>query len=331
MKAVFSLRSVDLLIALSFVAVSLSAPAQDWKPERPVEMVIGCAPGCGPDNMARLMQRVFQVNRYFDQPFNIQNKAGGSGVVARTYLNQFEGNGHYLYHADGRGLLIARAMGRGMQTDVTPVAILFGEYIGIAVKADSPIKSGRDLIDRLKKDPAAHSFGLAAGGVGSTNHQGVAGALKQAGIDVRKTRNVVFQSGAQAITALLGGHVDVVPVSLGLWTSHMQSGAVRVIAVSSAERLPGVFSVIPTWREQGANSVVSNWRALFGPRGMTPPQVAFWEDVFRHLVETPEWKAEMVKVNGITRFMGAAPMKKYMEEEYPEIRALLIDLELAKQ
>ena len=331
MRPVSSLPIAGLLIAVSFAGLPCAAPAQGWKPERPVEMIIGCAPGCGPDNMARLMQRVFQVNRYFDQPLTIQNKAGGSGVVARTYLNQFEGNGHYLYHADGRGLLIARAMGRGQQTDVAPVAILFGEYIGIAVKADSPITSGRDLIDRLKKDPAAHSFGLAAGGVGSTNHQGVAGALKQAGIDVRKTRNVVFQSGAQAITALLGGHVDVVPVSLGLWTSHRQSGAVRVIAVSSAERLPGSFSDIPTWREQGANSVVSNWRAVFGPRGMTPPQVAFWEDVFRTLVETPDWKAEMVKVNGITRFMGAAPMKKSMEEEYPEIRALLVDLDLAKQ
>jgi putative tricarboxylic transport membrane protein len=141
----------------------------------------------------------------------------------------------------------------------------------------------------------------------------------------------VFQSGALAITAMLGGHVDVVPVSLGLWASHMQSGAARVIAVSSAERLPGFFSGVPTWREQGANSVVSNWRAVFGPRGMTAPQVAFWEDVFRNLIDTPDWKAEMVKVNGITRFMGAAPMKKYMEEEYPEVRALLIDLELAKQ
>jgi len=329
MRSDTSLR--NFVIGLLLASFQLSVHAQAWKPERPVEIVIGCAPGCGPDNMARLMQRVFQVNRYFDQPFNIQSKPGGGGVVARTYLNQFEGNGHYLYHPDGRGLLIARAMGREQNIDVTPVAILFAEYIGIAVKADSPIKSGRDLIDRLKKDPAAHSIGLAAGGLGSTNHQGVALPFRQAGIDVRKTRNVVFQSGALAITAMLGGHVDVVPVSLGLWTSHLQSGAVRVIAVSSAERLPGFFGEIPTWREQGVNSVVSNWRAVFGPKGMTPPQVAFWEDIFRRLVETAEWKAEMVKVNGITRFMGAAPMKKYMEEQYPEIRALLVDLELAKQ
>jgi len=332
MKPAQSARNLNILIAAAlFAGVPLSAPAQDWKPVQPVEIIVGCAPGCGPDNMARLMQRVFQANRYLDQAITIQNKAGGLGAVARNYLNQFQGNGHYLYHADGRGTLIAHAMGRMPYTELTPVAILFGEYIGIAVKADSPIKSGRDLIERLKKDPAAHSFGLPAGGLGSTNHQGVAGALKTAGVDIRKTRNVVFQSGAIAITAMLGGHIDVVPVSLGLWVSHMKTGAVRVIAVTSAERLPGFFSDIPTWREQGANSVVSNWRAVFGPKGMTPAQVAYWEDIFQRLIDTPDWKAEMVKVNGITRFMGAAPMKKYMDEEYPEVKALLVDLELAKK
>ena len=332
MKRAQSVRNLNILIAaVWFAGVPASAPAQSWKPEQPVEIIVGCAPGCGPDNMARVMQRVFQANRYLDQTMTIQNKGGGLGAVARNYLNQFQGNGHYLYHADGRGALIAQAMDRMLYADLTPVAILFGEYIGIAVKADSPIRSGRDLIERLKKDPAAHSFGLPAGGLGSTNHQGVANALKSAGIDVRKTRNVVFTSGALAITALLGGHVDVVPTSLGLWVSHMQTGAARVIAVSSEERLPGFFSAIPTWREQGANSVVSNWRAVFGPRGMTPAQVAYWEDIFQRLIDTPDWKVEMVKVNGITRFMGAAPMKKYMEEQYPEIKALLVELELAKK
>ena len=247
-------RNLNILLAASwFAGVPLTAPAQGvqgWKPERPVEIIIGCAPGCGPDNMARLMQRVFQTNRYFDAPFTVQNRPGGAGTMARTYLKQFEGNGHYLYTGD-RGLLAAHAIGRSgpHYTELTPVAILFGEYIGIAVKADSPIKSGRDLIERLKKDPTAASFGIATS-IGNINHQGVAGALKTAGVDIRKTRNVIFDSGALAITAMLGGHIDVVPVSVGLWVSHVTTGAVRVIAVSSAERLPGIFSGTPTWRER---------------------------------------------------------------------------------
>ncbi len=318
--------------SLAFVAVlSNSAAAQTWKPESPVEIIVNCAPGCGPDRMARLMHRVFQTNKWVEPAITVQNKSGGGGAVAQLYLNQFATNGHYIFHT-GKSVLTTHAMGRSVApyTELTPIANLFGEYIGIAVKADSPIKSGRDLIERLKKDPAAASFGIATS-IGNTNHQGVAGALKAAGIDIRKTRNVVFQSGALAITAMLGGHIDAVPVSVGSWAPHMKTGAARVIAVSSAERLPGFFAGIPTWREQGANSVVSNWRGVFGPRGMTAAQVAYWEAQFQKLVESPEWKTEMVALNGLSEFLGAARMKKFMEEDYAEVKAFLVELELAKK
>ena len=329
-----NLQTQLLIAACTFTSAVLfpaCAAAQTWKPESPVEIIVNCAPGCGPDRMARLMHGVFQTHKFVDSAITVQNRTGGGGAVAQTYLNQFAGNGHYIFHT-GKSVLTTHAMGRSVApyTELTPIANLFGEYIGIAVKADSPIKSGRDMIERLKKDPAALSFGIATS-IGNTNHQGAAGALKAAGVDVRKTRNVVFQSGALAITAMLGGHIDAVPVSVGSWVPHMKTGAVRVIAVSSAERLPGFFSGIPTWREQGANSVVSNWRGVFGARGMTPTQVAFWESSFQKLAGTAEWKNEMVTLNGLSEFMGAARMKKYLEEDYAEIKAFLVDLELAKK
>lgn len=326
--------SLPILLATVLCAVAPTVIAQGasaWKPERPIELIVSCAPGCGPDNMARLMQRVFQDNRYFETPFTVNNRPGGGGTIGRTYLNQFAGNGHYVYTSD-RGMLASHATGRPgpHYTDLTPIAILFGEYIGIAVKVDSPIKSGRDLIERLQKNPAAHSFGIATS-IGNINHQGVAGALKTAGVDIRKTRNAIFDSGALAITALLGGHVDVVPVSVGLWVPHVKTGAVRVIAVSSPERLPDIFAHTPTWREQGANTVVFNWRAMFGGKGMGAPQVAYWENIFKRFVETPEWKAELVLRNGVAKFMGSAAMKKYMEEDYAEVRAFLVELDLARK
>ena len=155
--------------------------------------------------------------------------------------------------------------------------------------------------------------------------------MKVAGVDIRKARNVTFNSGALARTALLGGHVDIVPATLGSLDPDLKSGAFRVIAVASAERLAGPHAGIPTWREQGANSVVYLWRAMFGPKGMTPQQAAYWESTFQRLTETDEWKAEMIKRNSVTEFMGAASLKKRMDEEYPAIKALLVDLELAKK
>jgi putative tricarboxylic transport membrane protein len=330
-----TLANRSLRARLAFIAL-ISAPgspalAQAWKPDHPVEVVVNCAPGCGPDRMARLMQQLFQARRFVEPAVTVQNKPGGGGAVAHAYLNQFQANGHYLIHT-GKAVLSAHVLGRSAAsfTELTPVANLFGEYIGIAVRADSPIKSGRDLIDRLKKDPAAHSFGVATS-LGNTNHQGIAAALKLSGIDLRKTRTVVFQSGALAITAMLGGHVDVVPVSVGSWVPHMNAGSVRVIAVSSAERLPGFFAEIPTWREQGFNAVVSNWRAMFGSKSMTPAQVAFWENVYQRLVETQEWKDEMVKLNGLPEFMGAARFKPFLDEDYAAVKAFLIELGLAKK
>lgn len=331
------LRQVLPVGALAAVAtfalglVAVPAHAQGWKPENPIEIIVNCAPGCGPDRMARLMHGAFTTHKLVEPAISVQNKTGGGGAVAQTYLNQFAGNGHYLFHT-GKSVLTTHAMGRTVApyTELTPVANLFGEYIGIAVKADSPIKSGRDLIERLKKDPTSVSFGVATS-IGNTNHQGVAAALKAAGVDIKKSRNVVFQSGALAIVAMLGGHVDVVPVSVGSWVPHMKSGAARVIAVSSAQRLPGFFAGIPTWREQGANAVVSNWRAMFGAKNMTPAQVAYWEANFQKLVETPEWKAEMVNLNGLSEFMSTARFKKFIEEDYAEVKAFLVELELAKK
>lgn len=314
------------LVAALFAVIPLAATAQAWTPNRPVELIVDCTPGCGPDSMVRLMQRVFQTNRQVDAPITIHNKSGAAMV--RTYMKNFEGNGHYLYSA-GQGMLASHAIGRSAYTDLTPVAMLFGEHIGIAVKADSPIKSGRDLIERLKKDPLAHSFGLSA--IGSTQHQAVAIALKLAGVDIRKARNVTFNSGALARTALLGGHVDIVAATVGSLDPDVKSGAFRVIAVASPERVAGLYAGVPTWREQGANSVVFLWRAMFGPKGMTPAQVAYWEGIFQRLTESPEWKAEMDKRSSVTEFMGAAALKKRMEDEFPGVKALLVDLELAKK
>jgi putative tricarboxylic transport membrane protein len=306
------------------------AVAQSWKPEKPVEIVVNTAPGSGPDKTGRLMQKIMQELRTPESPMVVVNKPGGGGAVAYTYLNQFPGNGHYLAIAS-KTLITTHVMGRSpiTYTDVTPIAHLIGEYIGIAVRADSAIRSGRDLLDRLRKDPNAHSLGIATT-LGNTNHQAVAAALKAAGVDVRKVRNVVFQSGGNAIIALLGGHVDVVPVSIGSWVSHVKSGQVRVIAVSSANRLPGLFSNVPTWREQGADVVVSNWRCVVGPKNMTAPQIAYWEAAVQRMMATSEWKKDAEAISALSEYMGSAETRKYMEADYAHIKAFLTDLELAK-
>jgi putative tricarboxylic transport membrane protein len=310
-------------------ATSSLAASGDWKPEKPVEIILNTAPGNSPDRTARAIQRIGQDRRIVEVPLTVSNRVGGGGAVAYTYLNQRPGDGHYIAIAS-KAILTNNIMGRGPSyTEFSPIAHLFGEHTVIAVKADSPIKSGRDLVERLKKDPAAHSFGIATS-LGNVNHQSVGAPLKEAGVDLRKTRNVVFQSAALALTAMLGGHVDVVPMGPGTVAGALQSGQARLIAVASSKRAPGLFADVPTWQEQGYNVVVSNWRSVIGPKGLTAPQVAYWERAIQRIAETDDWKKELDANHHTAEFLGSVDTRKLMDADYAKLKAFLAELELAK-
>ena len=319
-------RAVACLASLVTVA---PAWAQAWAPDRAVEIVLNTAPGSGPDRTARTLQKIWQDLKAFGPASTVSNRPGGGGAVAYNYLNQKAGDGHFIAIASS-SLVTNNVMGRGPgHMDITPIARLFGEYIAVAVRPDSPIKSGRDLLDALKKDPAAYSLGIATS-LGNSNHQGMAQALKVSGIDVRKTRNVVFQSGGNAIIALLGGHVDVVPASVSSWVNRLKTGEIRLVAVAAPQRMGGVMAQVPTWREQGANAVVSNWRAVIGPRGLPPAHVAFWEDALRKAIATDQWKRELDQFMLSDEFLPSREFQKYLDEQHGTIKGLLTDLELVK-
>jgi putative tricarboxylic transport membrane protein len=318
---------LGLAAMLPWYAAHAAAPA--WKPEKAVEVIALNAPGGGSDRILRIMASVMQNRRVLEVPLTVVNKPGGGGAVAYTYLNQRPGDGHYVL-LGSKAILTNNIVGRGPSyTEFTAVANLFSEYIAVTVKPDSPLRNGRDLVERLKKDPGSLTFGIATS-LGNINHQGAAAALKEAGIDLKKTRNVIFQSGGAATTAMLGGHVDVVPITAAFAASMQRQGQVRLIAVTSATRLPGVLSEVPTWREQGYDAVVSNWRNIIGPRGMTEAQVAYWEEALRRLVESDEWKKELEENFWLSDYMASGETRKYMERDNAQARAFLVDLGLAK-
>jgi putative tricarboxylic transport membrane protein len=322
--------AITVLVALTASLAAGGAQAQPaWKPEKAVELIAMNAPGGGSDRILRIMAAIMQERRHLEVPVNVVNKPGGGGSVAYAYLNQHPGDGHYLQLAS-KSLLTNNIAGRGPSyTEFTPVAFLFGEYVSVTVKPDSPLKSGKEMIERLKKDPAALSFGIATS-MGNPNHQAVAAALKAAGVDIRKLRTVIFPSGGAASTAMMGGHVDVVPITAAFAASMARQGQVRVLAVTAPTRLPGVLAEVPTWREQGFDAVVSNWRSMFGPKGMTPAQIAYWEQALLRFVESDEWKKELENNFWRSEYMRSAETRKYLEQDNAQARAFLVELGLAK-
>ncbi len=322
------MRAAFVIVLL---AVPAMAPAQDWKPERAVEIISGTAAGGAVDRANRVVQRIWQERRIVEVPMAVVNKPGGGNTVAWHYINQHAGDGHYVSIAPYT-LLTNRIIGTSPMTwsDFTPIALLFNEYMTVSVRADSPVKSGADLIERLRRDPGALSIAVAST-LGNHIHVSIAKALKAAGVDIRKLKVVAFKSSGESVTHLLGGHIDVVSSTTPNVLGQMQAGRIRVIAISSSQRLPGAFAGVPTWREQNVDGGFSASQGAIGPRGLAPAQIAFWENAFRRLSQADEWKKELATSFWEPNFLGSRETAGYYAAQGAEMRELLTDLGLAKQ
>lgn len=318
-----------LLALLVTLANLCSAQTSAWLPTRPVELIVGVAPGGGVDRTARLIQRIIQDKRLVPVAVNVINKPGGGGTIAQVYMNQRPGDAHY-FEISATSLLTNNIIGRtpSSHRDYTPVVMLYDEYLGFAVNADSPIRDGRGLIEALKNAETV-PVGIATS-AGNTNHIGAAMLVRAAGGDVRKLKVVVFSSGGESITALLGGHVGLVVTPSANLIAHLQSGRARVLGISAPTRLAGALASVPTWKEQKVDAVVANWRPVIGPKGWSGAEIAYWEDVFAKLVETDEWRAEVARSGGVPHFMRSRELAAFFESEHARFRVVLTELGLAK-
>jgi len=317
--------------AAALLAAAGESPAQAWKPQQPVELIIGSASGSSPDIMARGIQRIWQDKRMVEVPASVVNRVGGGNNVAWNFLSQKQGDGHFLM-ASNINLSAGHLTGTTTWSfrNFTSLGILFHEYVALAVAVESPIKDGRDLLARLKKDPGSASISLSSV-AGGANHIGAGLAFKSAGIEVRKVRTVVFDSAGKVMTALLGGHVDVAATSITAALQQVRNGKVRVLGVTSPKRLGGEMAQFPTWREQGADADFSNYRGFIGAPGLSAAQVAYWEGVLAKLDADPAWQAYMDQNELERQLMNGRDALRYMEDLDGRLRGILGDLGLLKQ
>jgi putative tricarboxylic transport membrane protein len=324
------------LVSQCIIAVAMScasaafAATSAWKPERAVEFVIPATSGGGQDRTARIIQKILQDEVALGVPINIVNKGGGGGNIAYSYLQQFKGDGHYIATATP-SLVTNSILGTSplSHTDFTPVGVLYSEYIGFAVQADGPIRTGMDLVERLKKDPESVTFAFGTSR-GNANHIAAGQLAKLAGVDVKRVKVVIYKSSIEAVTALMGGHVTVVPTPTSTYVPVLASGKLRIVAVASPTRQGGAFAQVPTWKEQGLDIVVPSFRMLVGPRDMTAAQLAFWDQAFARLVKSPEWKKELDENDWDNTYLPSGRSRAFLDEQAQRYRTMLIELGLVK-
>lgn len=319
-------------IAALLAVATGGVAAQAWAPQKNVEIVAGSAPGGSNDKTARAMERILSASKLVPTTLTVINKPGGGGSIAYTYVTQRAGDAHYLAIGSSN-LLSNHIVGSSTLThhDFTSIAQLYEDYAVFAVRTESPLKTGKDLADRLRKDPGKVVIGF-ANTFGGSRHVAAGLLVKAVGSNVRDLRPVVFKGSAEAITALLGGHIEVVVVGAANTVAHVGAGTMRVIGVAGPQRFAsGVLATAPTWREQGVDVVYGNWRAIYGPKGLTAPQLRYWEDALRTMSDTKEWKADLEKNYWTPVFVVGEKLRAEIERELAYLKTVLTELGLAKQ
>ena len=327
-----AIRSTALSALFASLALSSVCHSADksWKPERAIEVIAPTSPGAGLDTFSRLVARLLVDAKLIDVAATVVNKPGGGGAVGAAYLNQHPGDGHFLVLTNPP-LLTNHIMGRTKiaYTDLTPLALVTVESTMFAVRAESPIKTAKELFDRLKSDPASVSVGISSA-AGNHNHIAVAQLVKALGANPKAIRAVIYSGSGEAMTAMLGGHLDYINTSPSALSPHFKAGRIRILAVTSEQRLGGPFASIPTCKELGSDVVASGWRVIAGARGMSDAQVSYWDAVFARLVKLPEWKQQLDQTQVENVYMNASGTKKLLDAEHAKYRSLLGDLGLAQ-
>jgi putative tricarboxylic transport membrane protein len=321
-------RVAGFVLLHALLGFSFGACAQ-WKPEKNVEIVVGLTAGSSQDRGARAIQSIAQAKHLTGVNMTVVNRVGGGGNVAWNYLATHTGDAHWLQIASPT-ILTNYIIGTSQSTyaDFTPLALLGNQYIGFAVRPDSPLKSLRELADRLRADPASVSIGLNS--LGSYLHMMCALSARAIGTDPKKLKLVIFQGG-ELMTAGLGGHVDVIATVTSNLLPHVQSGKLRMLGISSPRRLGGALAQIPTLKEQGVDVVLANWQGVFGPPKLGAAQIAYWDSVFGRLVKTDEWRRDQDQNLWEPDYLNAADYTRFLKTDFEQAKTVFIELGLARK
>ena len=311
---------------------SSSSGGSDY-PKNNITIVAPSGAGGGWDLTARSIAKTMNDTKLVDKAITVENKPGGGGAVYMAEFATKEVKNDYMLMVKSPPILINNNKAEGNSPygykDTTPLAQLTRDYGAIVVKNDSAFKSLQDVLDAIKKDPT--SVTLAGGSApGSMDHLvGVLPAF-EAGIDPKSVKYVSYDGGGEAIAALLGNNADVIATDASTIATYVKSGDVRVLAVSSADRLEGELAEVPTFKESGIDAEFTIWRGIFGPKEMSDDAKEYWNEKIAKMVETDEWKAELEKNGWASEYRNGKEFTTYLEDQDKVIVELLTALGMQK-
>ncbi|MBB3331115.1 putative tricarboxylic transport membrane protein [Halomonas campaniensis] len=322
-------RLAALVLPIAALAgLSGAAQAEEWTPTRNIEFIAPANPGGGWDTLVRTTSRVIQEEGLAERSFAAINVPGGGGAVAWAQIARDSGNPHKLFATSPPIILVPLAgTSRYDHTDFTPIARLITDYSIVLVPADSEYQDLNDLFAALEADP-----GLSVGGgsaPGSMDHISIAGLASAAGLNAAEVNYIPFSGGGEAMTSLMGGHVEAVITGAGEAAGQLGEGSqLRALGVSAPERMGGPLAEVPTYQEQGIDYTFDIWRGVMGTPDMPAEAVAYYEDLFARMLETDGWQQARDQLGWLDAYQDSEAFGDFLDAQQAQFSGVLGDLGL---
>ena len=315
------MRRDTFLKSLAALAASGALPMQAWAAAN-MKMMIPANPGGGWDSTGRALGKALQ-DAGVASSVTFENKGGAAGAIGLAqFFNASKGDPNAIM-VMGAVMLGGIITGKPPVsiTQVTPIARLTTEYNVFVLPANSPFNTMKDVVEALKKDPGSVKWG--GGSRGSTEHIAAAMIAREAGVDAAKINYVPFRGGGEATAAILGGNVTVGGSGFSEFAEYIATGKMKPIGVTSAQRLKGAASSIPTLKEQGINVEIGNWRGVYGAPGISKAQRDELVAQIEKATKSKAWAEALQKNDWTPAWLGGDAFGKFVDDEFASLRATM--------
>jgi putative tricarboxylic transport membrane protein len=324
------LRKLCSVSALAGAALLAACPAwAEWKPTKPVDLVVHCGPGCGGDVFGRAIINAIEQEKLLPVRIQVSNRIGGGGETAMTYLSEKKGDPHTLGIFTMLWLTNPLVMKESKISakDLTPIARMISEPALLVVRAESPYKTLKDFIEDAKKRPGQ----LKQSGGSVTSRDAIMRQVLMSNTDANWSF-IPFPSAGERIAALLGGHVDILQVEPQEAGEQIRAGKLRIVAQLTDERLDA-YPDAPTIKEAGFDvPVVPQGRGVVGPPEMPQEAVDYYVDLLQKVSKSKVWQ-DFVKKNQMeVAFLGPKETTAFFDSFVSDVSRLLKEagVELAR-
>ena len=313
------MKLLSRLALAALLALPLAAQAQGY-PNKPIKMIIPLAAGSAVDNAARVVTQ--KMGETLGQGFAVENIAGAAGVTGAERLARSAPDGYTIGGFNDSVLTMVPHLQSRLPwnalTDFAPVSLVGTIEWGLVVKAESPYRTLADFLAAAKAAPGKLNYG--SGGNGSPQHIGMALIMDRAQIDVV---HVPYKGATPAAVAVAAGEVDVSMQGLGTVTSLIQGGKLRLLAVSTPQRL-AQYPNVPTFQESGMpNFTFNSWFAMVAPAGTPPEIVQRLNDAVRTAVNDPATRDKLIGIGVTPRGTTAAEFGTATKAQYELYRKVI--------